>query len=305
MRGLSNPGASYNCFLNAALQALYNLDVARTHFANPAAPRGDLLAEEIRALFHRLADEQTEPSLSPDDIRLLLSDIYKAEGRFKLNEMEDAVEAFEAILLSIHGGDIDKPCANVPCFAHDTFGFDSQEVTRCLSPDCRARAVLPVTREFLLRVHTKELHELTPAPTNLASGAGQVGRRQKCRSCGSLAVKEKWLLKAPPRVFVVQLVWPSVDPGPVDKREMITRLLRKTVVDFHAAFCVAPETPSLEYVLRGFIAYYGAHFVYLGLNRNGTWTLYDDALVVLVGTWFRVEDMLLQGAWKPVMLCFA
>jgi len=183
--GLDNPASANNCFLNSVLQAFYNIESCREFLLNPsAAHQSDDLISKISQLFVHLFFDGQGSSISPTSVRLSLSEQFKTAGRFRLDEMEDAVEAFETILLHIHGGDVDQPCSKLPCLGHNVFAFESIESTRCLSPACGKIAMVPKTREFLLRVNTQELYQLVAdnlqPPLDLASALGKLGKLVGC-----------------------------------------------------------------------------------------------------------------------------
>jgi hypothetical protein len=225
--------------------------------------------------------------------------------------MEDAVEAFEAILMHIHGGDIDHPCVHEYCLGHDVFAFESVEFVTCLSPDCRKQQVRPKTSEFLVRLNATELCEAVrnnPAQcTDIAAAIANVGRRQKCSFCGYAALRERELVR-PARVFALQLVWPGTDRGSDADRELVTRLLfRRPRLGFHRAFKhgdLDRDFFTLDYSLVGLVCYYGAHFIFFAAAQQQQWTLFDDATTSVLGSVSKVEDICIKGVWRPVLALF-
>ena len=52
-------------------------------------------------------NERDIKSINPDELRLVLSEQYKGQGKFDLNEMADATECYELLLANIQNNLID------------------------------------------------------------------------------------------------------------------------------------------------------------------------------------------------------
>lgn len=118
--GLENASGCNHCFLNVVIQAFFNLRSFRCRVlrapdhlhglpdGSPSADSGEADVESccfcaLQALFEQMQDaEGGGGSLPPDDLRMALSRVYDARGRFQLGEMEDATETIEALLGVFH-----------------------------------------------------------------------------------------------------------------------------------------------------------------------------------------------------------
>jgi len=120
-RGLENAEGANHCFLNVAIQALWNLQSFRTRFEaapqhhhSPSPEHDEASAATapthcaycaLKNLFMQYQHSQQE-ALPPDDLRVALSEIYASQGRFQLGEMEDATETLEALLDIVHASSV-------------------------------------------------------------------------------------------------------------------------------------------------------------------------------------------------------
>jgi len=300
--GLDNPGTARNCFLNSALQSLFNIELARFFFLDPPAEyRAVDVVDKIGVLFANM-HHSDEASVTPLGVRQALSE------RFKTDEMSDAAEAFEAILLAVHGTELDKPCVLDHCLSHEVFAFEAIESVRCLSPHgCRRTDASPSAKEFIFRVSAFELAELaTKFPDeDLCSLLGRQGKLLECKHCGYRALRERTLV-TPAKVFVLQMVLTSAVQSRPEDRARILKLLARTTQSFHTVFRTNENLPTLTYALSGFITYYGSHYIYFGLDaQRGTWIMYDDSVVTPLGAWSKVEQTCLKGSWQPVLCLYA
>lgn len=131
--GLTNNTGQNNCFLNVVVQSLWHLDAFREGFCGSgegkeSSPTEKSVTEEgkgskegvaevlggesgqnleaaLRKVFERLAGLETLSSLpsgmkevSVDVLREALSEVAKQHSRFRVGNMDDAVEAYEGIL---------------------------------------------------------------------------------------------------------------------------------------------------------------------------------------------------------------
>lgn len=131
--GLTNKTGQNNCFLNVVVQSLWHLDAFREGFGSSlegkesqslekdvreGAKDGKEVVEEVsstesgrnletalRKVFEGLAGLETLSSLpsgmkevSVDVLREALSEVAKQHSRFRVGNMDDAVEAYEGIL---------------------------------------------------------------------------------------------------------------------------------------------------------------------------------------------------------------
>ncbi|CAG9460117.1 unnamed protein product [Pedinophyceae sp. YPF-701] len=123
-RGLVNKGGEYNCFLNAAVQALCHIPVFRHVMLGSnleAVERRKPRAEDLkvlRALVSVVRDMAAPPAASngaapaaqapptdPVALRSALSELGAGHAAFQLSEMHDASEVLDGILNCLHRAD--------------------------------------------------------------------------------------------------------------------------------------------------------------------------------------------------------
>ena len=72
----------------------------------------------------------------------------------------------------------------------------------------------------------------------------------------------------------------------LDIRELFTRCRRRV------------------YWLRSMCCFYGSHYHSFVADNGGTWRIFDDARVALVGSWQAVRDRCCAGKMQPSLLFF-
>lgn len=107
--GLKNDVKENNCFLNCALQALWQFECFRTALLGCKIPCEDLanhrcIACSVKKLFEDLSLKQFvgEGPVNPLEVREALASAYLAQDRFQEGQTADAIEALTAILNGVH-----------------------------------------------------------------------------------------------------------------------------------------------------------------------------------------------------------
>lgn len=114
-----------------------------------------------------------------------------------------------------------------------------------------------------------------------------------------------------PHVYTFAPQWSSAGEGA--EREEIERLfaLIPPSLELSAFLRVGQsnwqkrsETDS-QFVFRGFISFYGRHYVaYFYSEREDSWVRFDDSSVSKVGNFQKVIEKCVQGRQQPVLLFF-
>ena len=128
-RGLQNEHGQNNCFLNVCVQTLFHVRSFRRALGRMKGSSSNLVASlQTLMAYYKFSELRVLP---PDEVRAALSELHaQKDGRFALGDMDDANEAFEAILLQIHRdscgagvADDDERVCSPPCAAHRVFGI--------------------------------------------------------------------------------------------------------------------------------------------------------------------------------------
>ncbi|CAG9324425.1 unnamed protein product [Blepharisma stoltei] len=146
--GFTNNGAN-NCFLNSALQILYNIKTFRDSVNQwneklAHSPSEDCVTCSVKSIFHQYANiEAQNPVLDASSLRSQLSTVYSKQNKFQLNDKADAMEALIAILNAFHCSEIgndsqgvdEKTCSlscRHQCPSHIAFNLEVLEQLQCI-----------------------------------------------------------------------------------------------------------------------------------------------------------------------------
>ena len=173
-RGLRNETGQNNCFLNVVVQTLVHVRSFRRALGRIKGSSSSQLVRSLQTLFafYKYSEQRVLP---PDEVRAALSALHAhKDGRFALGDMDDANEAFEAILNQIHrdacGTDDDETTCSPPCAAHYVFGFSAFDQHEC--PACRATSEPQATLNYVYRVSVFELLKAAPSDYPLRCARG-------------------------------------------------------------------------------------------------------------------------------------
>lgn len=148
--GLLNEPGQNSCFLNSAVQVLWQLDIFRRSLRALTGHicQGDAcIFCALKTIFAQFQHSR-EKALPSDNIRHALAESFKDEQRFQLGLMDDAAECFENILARIHfhlvpNRDADM-CTSKSCVTHQKFAMTLYE--QCVCRSCGASSdPLPFT----------------------------------------------------------------------------------------------------------------------------------------------------------------
>jgi len=253
-------------------------------------------------------------AVPPTLLRQALAALYAPAGKFALNEIDDAVEALDAIFGEIHNAAVgeqpatygDKSC----CVAHDVFGLVMSEQNNCLH--CGKSSKPSIYESFVHYMSATALRhacERLPDQTydrivqQLADTTIHRCQNKKCEKLGFLTQT----LLSFPKVLTIGLVWDS-DSCSKEEIQATLECVGTTIDITHAlrANSKARATHSTAYTLRGTLAYYGQHYV--AFEKNPTtdlWTVFDDATVRVLGKPFdTVIATAARARLQPLLLFY-
>ncbi|XP_044284385.1 inactive ubiquitin carboxyl-terminal hydrolase 53 [Varanus komodoensis] len=320
-KGLLNEPGQNSCFLNSAVQVLWQLDIFRRSLRGLTGHvcQGDAcIFCALKTIFAQFQHSR-EKALPSNNMRHALAESFKDEQRFQLGFMDDAAECFENILERIHyhivpSNETDM-CTSKSCITHQKFAMTLYE--QCVCRSCGASSdPLPFT-EFVRYISTTALcnevdrmlerHErLKPEMfAELLQAANTTDDFRNCPSNCGQKIKIRRVLMNCPEIVTIGLVWDSEHSDLTEDviRNLATQLylpgLFYRVTDEHAK--------NSELYLVGMICYASKHYCAFAFHtKSYKWVLFDDANVKEVGTkWKDVVSKCIRCHFQPLLLFYA
>ncbi|KAF5895048.1 inactive ubiquitin carboxyl-terminal hydrolase 53-like, partial [Clarias magur] len=318
-KGLLNEPGQNSCFLNSAVQVLWQLDIFRRSLRQ--LPNHYCLGEAcifcaLKGIFSQFQDSR-ERALPSDNLRIALAETFKDEQRFQLGFMDDAAECFENILERIHlhivpDVDIDA-CTSKLCITHQKFAMTLYEQAVCKS--CGASSdPLPFTQlvnyvsttalcqQFLER---REERPRSDTFGELLQAASTIGDLRDCPSkCGQV-IKIRRVLMNSPEIVTIGFVWDSEQS---DLTEDVIKSLRPQLSLSGLFYHVADEqAKKSDLQLVGMICYTSRHYCAFAFHtKSSKWFFFDDATVKEVGPkWKDVVTKCIRGHFQPLLLFYS
>ncbi|XP_074129161.1 ubiquitin carboxyl-terminal hydrolase 53 [Sminthopsis crassicaudata] len=320
-KGLLNEPGQNSCFLNSAVQVLWQLDIFRRslRILSGHICQGDAcIFCALKTIFAQFQHSR-EKALPSDNIRHALAESFRDEQRFQLGFMDDAAECFENILEKIHfhivpGRDSDM-CTSKSCIPHQKFAMTLYE--QCVCRTCGASSdPLPFT-EFVRYISTTALcnevekmierHErLKPEMfAELLQAANTTDDFRKCPSNCGQKIKIRRVLMNCPEIVTIGLVWDSEHS---DLTEEVVRNLATHLYLPGLFYRVTDENAKTsELHLVGMICYTSRHYCAFAFHtKSSKWVFFDDATVKEVGTkWKDVVSKCTRCHFQPLLLFYA
>ncbi|NXC38390.1 UBP53 hydrolase, partial [Penelope pileata] len=320
-KGLLNEPGQNSCFLNSAVQVLWQLDIFRRSLRGLTGHvcQGDAcIFCALKAIFSQFQHSR-EKALPSDNMRHALAESFKDEQRFQLGFMDDAAECFENILERIHfhlvpNSDTDM-CTSKSCISHQKFAMTLYE--QCVCRSCGASSdPLPFT-EFVRYISTTALcnevermmerHErLKPEMfAELLQAANTADDYRKCPSNCGQKIKIRRVLMNCPEIVTIGLVWDSEHS---DLTEEVMRNLATQLYLPGLFYRVTDENAkNSELFLVGMICYTSRHYCAFAFHtKSCKWVLFDDANVKEIGTkWKDVVSKCIRCHFQPLLLFYA
>uniref|UniRef100_M3Z150 Ubiquitin specific peptidase 53 n=1 Tax=Mustela putorius furo TaxID=9669 RepID=M3Z150_MUSPF len=293
-KGLLNEPGQNSCFLNSAVQVLWQLDIFRRSLRvlTGHVCQGDAcIFCALKNIFAQFQHSR-EKALPSDNIRHALAESFKDEQRFQLGLMDDAAECFENILERIHfhivpSRDADM-CTSKSCITHQKFAMTLYE--QCVCRSCGASSdPLPFT-EFVRYISTTALcnevermmerHERFKPEmfAELLQAANTTDDYRKCPSNCGQKIKIRRVLMNCPEIVTIGLVWDSEHS---DLTEDVVRNLATHLYLPGLFYRVTDENAkNSELHLVGMICYTSRHYCAFAFHtKSSKWVFFDDANV--------------------------
>ncbi|XP_056316776.1 inactive ubiquitin carboxyl-terminal hydrolase 53 [Danio aesculapii] len=318
-KGLLNEPGQNSCFLNSAVQVLWQLDIFRRSLRQ--LPNHHCLGDScifcaLKGIFSQFQHSR-ERALPSDNLRNALAENFKDEQRFQLGFMDDAAECFENILERIHlhiapDAETDA-CTSKSCITHQKFAMTLYEQSVCRS--CGASSdPLPFT-ELVHYVSTTALcqqvldrrdERLRPETFGeLLQAASTIGDLRNCPSNCGQRIKIRRVLMNSPEIVTIGFVWDSEQS---DLTEDVIRSLGPHLNLSGLFYRVTDErAKKSELLLVGMICYSSKHYCAFAYHtKSSKWVFFDDATVKEVGSkWKDVVTKCIRGHFQPLLLFYS
>ncbi|XP_069486786.1 inactive ubiquitin carboxyl-terminal hydrolase 53 [Ambystoma mexicanum] len=320
-KGLLNEPGQNSCFLNSAVQVLWQLDIFRRSLRGLTGHicLGDAcIFCALKSIFAQFQHSR-EKALPSDIMRNALAESFKDEHRFQLGLMDDAAECFENILERIHFHIVpnceEDMCTSKSCITHQKFAMTLYE--QCVCRSCGASSdPLPFT-EFVRYISTTALcnevdrilerHErLKPEMfAELLQAANTADDFRKCPSNCGQKIKIRRVLMNCPEIVTIGLVWDSEHSDLTD--DVMKNLATQLYLPGLFYSVTDEQAKNSELCLVGMICYTSHHYCAFAYhNRSSKWVFFDDATVKEVGTkWKDVVSKCIRCHYQPLLLLYS
>uniref|UniRef100_A0A8D0DDF8 Ubiquitin specific peptidase 53 n=1 Tax=Sander lucioperca TaxID=283035 RepID=A0A8D0DDF8_SANLU len=312
-KGLLNEPGQNSCFLNSAVQVLWQLDIFRRSLRQ--LPGHFCLGEScifcaLKGIFSQFQHSR-ERALPSDNLRHALAETFKDEQRFQLGFMDDAAECFENILERIHLHIVPEEtdaCTSKSCITHQKFAMSLYEQSVCRS--CGASSdPLPFT-ELVHYVSTTALCQQTLQGRDesfgeLLQAASTIGDLRNCPSNCGQKIRIRRVLMNSPEIVTIGFVW---DSDQSDLTEDVIRSLGPHLSLSALFYRVTDEHAKKgELLLVGMICYSSRHYCAFAFHtKSSKWVFFDDATVKEIGSrWKDVVIKCIKGHFQPLLLFYA
>ncbi|XP_045077684.1 inactive ubiquitin carboxyl-terminal hydrolase 53-like [Coregonus clupeaformis] len=312
-KGLLNEPGQNSCFLNSAVQVLWQLDIFRRSLRQ--LPGHFCLGDScifcaLKGIFSQFQHSR-ERALPSDNLRHALAETFKDEHRFQLGFMDDAAECFENILERIHLHIVPEEtdaCTSKSCITHQKFAMTLYEQSVCRS--CGASSdPLPFT-ELVHYVSTTALCQQVYQRRDesfgeLLQAASTVGDSRNCPSNCGQRIKIRRVLMNSPEIVTIGFVW---DSDQSDLTEDVIRSLGPHLNLSGLFYRVTDEDAKKgELLLVGMICYSSRHYCAFAFHtKSAKWVFFDDATVKEIGTrWKDVVTKCIKGHFQPLLLFYS
>ncbi|KAG8512591.1 Inactive ubiquitin carboxyl-terminal hydrolase 53 [Galemys pyrenaicus] len=311
--GLFNEPGQNSCFLNSAIQVLWQLDIFRRSLRvlTGHVCQGDAcIFCALKTIFAQFQHSR-EKALPSDNIRHALAESFKDEQRFQLGLMDDAAECFENILERIHfhivpSRDADM-CTSKSCITHQKFAMTLYE--QCVCRSCGASSdPLPFTEfvrneiERMVERHERFKPEMF---AELLQAANTVDDYRKCPSNCGQSIKIRRVLMNCPEIVTIGLVWDSEQSDLTE--DVVRNLATHLYLPGVSELVTDGNAKNSELHLVGIICYASRHYCAFTFHtKTSKWVFFDDANVKEVGTkWKDVVSKCIRCHFQPLLLFYA
>ncbi|XP_030605426.1 inactive ubiquitin carboxyl-terminal hydrolase 53 [Archocentrus centrarchus] len=319
-KGLLNEPGQNSCFLNSAVQVLWQLDIFRRSLRQLSGHfcLGDAcIFCALKSIFSQF-QQSRERVLPSDSLRNALAATFKDEQRFQLGLMDDAAECFENILERIHlhivSDTATDSCSSKSCITHQKFAMMLYEqfVCRCCGASSDPHPFTELVHYVSTTALCQQVDRMLGKGERLRSdmfgellqAANNTGDLRSCPSNCGQSIKIRRVLMNCPEIVTIGFVWDAEQSDLTDDiiRSLSPRLnlcgLFNRVTDENAK--------RSELHLVGMICFASKHYSAFAYHtKSSKWMFFDDATVKEIGSkWKDVASKCIRGHFQPLLLFY-
>ncbi|GMF27880.1 unnamed protein product [Phytophthora lilii] len=344
-RGLLNASGENNCFLNVVIQSFWHLTSMRHFLLHVEVKDESRTVESnvLRALKSMMMeyDDTSSGVLHSRAIRKGLSVLYAADKNFQEGAMYDAEETLLALLNLMHqqteATEIEETHKTtmmvkslVRVVSVDTYEekpqavfddnsiphlvFSHQIYDRYVCGSCNHSSPWDLYSNLVYSTYASDLYACKYESTEqmfrrLTAQEADIASKCEQEGCKGKLGKERVIHRFP-MVFAVSILWATQSAT----KEQVQGVLDNIDDRLDLAKCFDAAGPVIRfkngglrttYRLRGFVCYYGRHYVALFYSTaHKMWLLFDDSRVLEMGAWSNVVAECLKGRFQPVLLFY-
>ncbi|KAF9663778.1 hypothetical protein SADUNF_Sadunf17G0087400 [Salix dunnii] len=274
--GLKNDIGENNCFLNAIIQCLWNVQLVRNELCSITDSGHEHIGDpcvvcELARVFGELSEASTRirrETVSTTSLRLAISKCSPNRDRFQEGQMNDADEVLQNIFVILH---------------QSFTNFSTPDALSKLEKSKRNKNKSSSFDELMKLM----LMEDCSTCNRDVGGCGKPNRIQ-------------FILRTAPHVFICVLVQ-TAHESREDTRKTLTAL--GTELDIGAVY--QGLGPGKKYCLVSMVCYCCQHYVCFSYNhKHKRWTMFNDANVEVVGCWDDLLSKCSHEQFQPQILCF-
>ncbi|DAZ96232.1 TPA: hypothetical protein N0F65_012594 [Lagenidium giganteum] len=344
-RGLLNDAGENNCFLNVVIQSFWHLTSMRHYLLHVEIKDGSRTVEAnvLRALKSIMTeyDDTTSGKIHSRALRKGLSVLYAADKNFQVGAMYDAEETLLALLNLMHQTTdvteiretrrtsmmvrslvrvvsnemyVETPQAVFDENSIPHLVFSHQIYDRYICNMCHHSTPWDLYSNLVYTTYASDLcatrydsmeqmlRTISHQGADIASGCDEP-------NCRGQNMKER-VIRRFPMVFAISILWATNAAAKEQVLALFANLSER--VDLAQAFNADGPASRYKnggirttYRMRGFVCYYGRHYVALFYSTaHKSWLLFDDSRVLEIGQWEKVVAECLKGRFQPVLVFY-
>lgn len=291
IKGIKNETGDNNCFLNSIIQTIWHIDSFRAKILELKHDTHDESCV-MCALTRIFKSYQEEEDLSSYDLREALC----GEGnKFKPGEFEDAHEAYDELLNSIHICSSSSSPETCDCAVHSTFNMKIRESYNC---KCGEKVNTLEFDEWIHYISVDQVLDVnkTSGMKGLSNILRLVSRKseRECPSCTAECPLQVCLLNSP-QILTLGLSWST----PTPPKNVLRSFLVNIESHINSKDFFDESKSSDTYAIKGVMCYSSLHYlVFVKVGKN--WIKFDDSYCKLVGaSWTSVFNSILENGLQP------
>ncbi|CAL8332799.1 unnamed protein product [Lota lota] len=319
-KGLLNEPGQNSCFLNSAVQVLWQLDIFRRSLRQLSGHfcLGDAcIFCALKSIFGQF-QQSRERTLASDSLRNALAETFKDEQRFQLGLMDDAAECFENILERIHlhivSDTASDGCSSKSCITHQKFAMTLYEQFVCRS--CGASSDPHPFTELVHYVSTTALCQQVDGLLGkserqradmfgeLLQAANTSGDLRSCPSQCGQSIRIRRVLMNCPEIVTIGFVWDAEQSDLTD--DVIRSLGPRLNLSGMFNRVTDDNAKRSELHLVGMICFSSKHYsAFAYHSKSCKWVFFDDATVKEIGSkWKDVASKCIRGHYQPLLIFY-